>query len=166
MKKPDSLRAALVATVPALARDPQDLIIWVENGRIAAPMTASFAFAYSYRLNVLLLGYTGEQAWISVAILAWLRVNQPDLLQPGKDAVSFEVDFLDNKSVDLQFTLDLTESVATTRRPDGGFDMQFLPEPDPLFVDDLGAGGVAPVPPLSSLWFDGERLLPDAPLPG
>ena len=31
--------------------------------------------------------------------------------------------------------------------------------------DDLGIGGIDPVPPLASIWFNGERLIPDAPLP-
>lgn len=165
MKKPDLLRAALVATVPALARDPQSLIMWIDQGSIASPMTASFAFSYSYQLNVLLLGYGDHQAPVAIAMLHWLRVQQPDLLQPNKDAIAFEVDFLDNLTVDLQFKLQLTEQVRAALRPDGGFDMNFMAEPDPLFTDDLGIGGVDPVPPLTSIWFAGERLLPDAPLP-
>lgn len=164
MKKPDLLRAALVAAVPALARDPQLLIMWIDQGSIASPMTPSFSFAYSYQLNVLLLGYAGHQAPVAIAMLHWLRVQQPDLLQPKKDAIAFEVDFLDNATVDLQFKLQLTEQVHAVRRPDGGFDMEFIAEPDALFTDNLGIGGVDP-PPLASLWFAGDRLLPDAPLP-
>lgn len=165
MKKPDLLRAALVAIDPELARDPQALIMWVDQGTIASPMTPSFSFAYSYQLNVLLLGYGRKQAPLAIAMLDWLRVQQPDLLQPNKAAIAFEVDFMDNASVDLQFKLQLTEQVRTVKRPDGGFDMEFLAEQDPLFTDDLGIGGVDPVPPLSSIWFNGERLIPDAPLP-
>lgn len=166
MKKPDSLRAALVVAVPDLGKNPQSLILWVDQGGIASPMTPSFSFAYGYRLNILLLGYTGHQALLAIAILAWLRRHQPDLLQVGKDAVAFEVDFLDNESVDLQFTLQLTEQVHTERRDDGGFDMAFVEEPEPLFADDLPIGEIDVAPPLSSIWFGGERLIPDAPLPG
>lgn len=165
MKKPDLLRAALVAIDPELARDPQALIMWVDQGTIASPMTPSFSFAYSYQLNVLLLSYGRNQAPLAIAMLDWLRVQQPDLLQPNKAAIAFEVDFMDNASVDLQFKLQLTEQVHTVKRPDGGFDMEFLAEPEPLFADDLGIGGADPVPPLSSIWCNGERLIPDAQLP-
>lgn len=165
MKKPDSLRAALTAAVPDLARDPAQLILWIDQGTIAAPMTAAYHFAYSYRLNILLLGYGGHQALLAVAILAWLRVQQPDLLQPGKDAIAFEADFLDNGTVDLRLTLQLTEQVHTQRRADGGFDMHFAEEPDPLFADDMPLGDEGPASRLTSLWLDGERLIPGAPLP-
>lgn len=163
MKKPETLRVAIAATVPDLADNPERLIMWIDQGAVASPMTAAFHFAYSYRLNILILGYAGQQPPIAIAILYWLRVNQPDLLQPGKDAFTFEADFLDNRSVDLQIQLQLTEQVRAVRREDGGFDMEFIAEPDPLLADDAPIGETAV--PLTSLWFGGERLLPDAPLP-
>lgn len=163
MKKPDSLRAALSAADPELARNPTDLIMWIDQGSIASPMTAAFHFAYSYQLNVLLLGYARKQVPLVIAMLHWLRVQQPDLLTPNKDAISFDVDFMDNATVDLQFKLQLTEQVHAVRREDGGFDMQILDEPDPLLADDLPL--VEDPPPLTSLWFDGERLIPGPPLP-
>ena len=39
MQKPDSLRAAITAADPELGRDPARLLMWVEKGRIRAPMT-------------------------------------------------------------------------------------------------------------------------------
>lgn len=165
MKKPDSLRAALVAANPALARDPQNLILWIDQGSIASPMTSAYGFAYRYRLNVLVLGFAGHQATIAIAILHWLRRHQPDLLQPGKNAIDFEADYLDNKSVDLQLTLTLTEQVVANQRDDGGFNMEFIEEPETLFPDDLSAAlGMEPPPRLQSIWWQGERLIPDAPL--
>lgn len=165
MKKPDSLRKALEAIDPELQRDPQNLIMWIDQGNVASPMTPNFSFAYGYQLNLLFLGYARPQAPLMIAILYWLRVQQPDLLQPGKDAIAFEADFLDNNSVDLELKLQLTEQVRTVRRGDGGFDMEFLAEPDPLFDDVLGIGGVDPIPTLDSIWLDGERLIPGPPLP-
>lgn len=165
MKKPDSLRAAIAAHVPDLRDNPDRLIMWIDRGAVASPGTPSFNFAYSYRLNIFIVGYAGQQPPVAIAILHWLRVNQPDLLQPGKDAFSFEADFLDNKSVDLQIELQLTECITAVPREDGGFDMQFIAEPDPLFDDDLPLGDLDAAPPLASIWFAGERLIPDAPLP-
>lgn len=165
MRKPGSLRAALAAAVPDLARDPAQLILWVDQGAIASPMTAAWHFAYSYRLNVQLIGYSGHQALLAIAMLAWMRVEQPDLLQVGKDAIAFDVDYMDNGTVDLHFTLQLTEQFYTQRRADGGFDMVPAREPDPLFADDLPLGDTDSAPLLTSLWLDGERLVPDAPLP-
>lgn len=165
MLKPDSLRAAIVAAVPALAEDPDRLIMWIDRGGVASPCTDSFNFTYTYRLNILLLEFTGHQALVSIAILNWLRVQQPDLLHPGKNAFDFDADFLDNRSVDIQIELQLREGVRTVRRPDGGFDMQFIKERDPLFDYDRPIGEQETTPPLEQIWFGGERLLPDAPLP-
>src|SRR3546814_14904567 len=85
--------------------------MWIDQGSIASPMTAAFHFAYSYQLNVLLIGYARKQIPLVIAMLHWLRVQQPDLLTPNKDAISFDVDFMDNATVDLQFKLQLTEQV-------------------------------------------------------
>src|SRR3546814_5818856 len=122
-------------------------------------MTAAFHFAYSYQLNVLLIGCARKQIPLVIAMLLWLRVQQPDLLTPNKDAISFDVDFLDNATVDLQFKLQLTEQVRAVRREAGGFDMEVMDEPDPLLADDLPL--VEGAPPLTSLWFEGERLIPE-----
>ena len=40
MKKPDSLRAAMMAMIPELAQRPDNLEMWVEHGRIAATGSA------------------------------------------------------------------------------------------------------------------------------
>jgi hypothetical protein len=165
MLKPDSLRAALTAADPELARDPQQLIMWIDQGAIASPMTAALHFTYAYQLNVLLIGYARKQLPLAFAMLQWLRVQQPDLLTPGKSAVTFEVDFMDNSSVDLQFKLQLTEQVRVAPDDDGVLQLQLMPEPDPLFPGDLGIGDIEPIPPLSEIWFDGERLVPEPPLP-
>lgn len=165
MLKPDSLRAAICATVPDFADNPERLIMWIDQGNVASPMTASFNFTYSYRLNIFVPGYAGHQALIAIAILAWLRVQQPDLLQPGKAAFGFEADFLDNRSIDLQLQLDLVEPVLCERRPDGGFDMHFIPEPNPLFDDDHPFGDLDTTPDLTEIWYDGARLVPGAPPP-
>lgn len=163
MKK-DLVRAALEAVDPELQRNPHNLIMWIDQGSIASPMTPHLHFSRSFRLNIFLPGYARSQLPLEIAILSLLRVQQPDLLTPGKDAIAFEADFLDNGSADLQMMLQLTEQVHAVRRPDGGFDMQIVPEPDPLLADDIGLTD-APCPSLESLWLDGERLIPGPPLP-
>lgn len=165
MRKPDSLRAAIAAAIPDFAANPDRLIMWIDRGSVIGRGTPSDNFGYSYRLNILVTGFSGHQAVIAIAILDWLRINQPDLLAPGKDAFTFEADYLDNRTIDLALELQLTEAVRVTRRDDGGFDMVIADEPDPLFDDDRPLGAATPPPPLRQIWFEGERLQPDAPLP-
>jgi hypothetical protein len=112
-------------------------------------------------------GTVSEPIIIFIAILSWLRVNQPALLAPNRQAFLFDADILSNSAMDIDIDLDLTQNVAVVRRPDGGFDMQYLDEPDPLFDDEEPLGN--PASDFLGAWLvsDGvvgaEKLLPDTP---
>lgn len=151
MRKPDTLRAAIVAQLPELASEPDRLRMWIERGGARSVMTAELGFGFAYRLNVLVTELAGDVALLGLAIFQWLRVNQPELMTPGRDGFTFDVDILDNRTADVLIQLDLTEDVAVTQRDDGGFDMQYLAEQDPLFDDELGLGETDPVPPLAGI---------------
>ena len=166
MLKPDSLRAAISEFLPELARDPARLKMWIDQGSLRARLSQQWpgGFAYSYRLNVVIEDLAASPSIVMLAVLNWLTANAPHLLTPGNNAFSFEADILDNNSIDLMLLLDLEEMVQVQPKVGGGYDLQHLAEPDPLFVDDLGAGGVSPIPLLTGMWtVDGEKILPDEP---
>ena len=160
MIKPDSLRAAIAVHNPSLARDPERLLMFVDRGNARSFMTPDESFETRYTLNIIITDFAADPSSLMIAILSWLRINQPDLLVPPNQAFQFEVDILDNGLVDLSLNLDLTEQVATIRRADGGFDMEYLPEPENLFDagdDDYGL----PIPPVPLTGaYIGETLLP------
>lgn len=165
MIKPASLRAAIVALLPESARDPQNLLMWVDQGTIVSRSTPTLGFTYRYRLNVILIDFAGEPSVVMLAVTNWLRVNQPDLLTPGREAFAIEVDLIDSKLVDLQLQIMLEENVSVARREDGGYNLQHLPEPDPLFDDDeplTGSDGQpAPgTPPLTQIADESGDLPP------
>lgn len=164
MIKPASLRAAIVALQPDLARDPDKLVMWVDQGSIRSNSTKALGFAYRYRLNVMLVEFAGAPSIIVLAVTNWLRENQPERVVPGQEAFAIEVDMIDSKTVDLQLQIQLDENVLVSRREDGGFDLQHLSEPVPLFDDDLpliaSNGEPAPgTPPLAEI-ADEDGLLP------
>lgn len=164
MIKPKSLRAAIVALQPDLGRDPDKLVMWVEQGSIRSNSTPALGFAYRYRLNIMLVEFAGAPSIIMLAVTNWLRENQPERVVPGQEAFAFEVDMIDSKTVDLQLQIQLDENVLVNAREDGGFDLQHLPEPVPLFDDDkplIGSDGEpAPgTPPLAEIADE------DGPLP-
>lgn len=165
MIKPASLRAAIVALQPDLARDPEKLLMWVDQGTIVSISTPTLGFAYRYRLNVILIDFAGEPSVVMLAVTNWLRGHQPELLTPGKEAFAIEVDLIDSKLVDLQLQLQLDENVSVMTRDDGGYDLQHLVEPVPLFDDDLpliaSDGNPAPAtPPLTQIADEGGELPP------
>ena len=159
MNKPDSLRAAVTAVLPELARDPDRLRIWIDSGRIRCPMTESRAFGYEYKLTLELIDFTGEPAIVFIAINDWLRVHQPDLAQiDGTSGYSFEAEPIDDKTIDLIVTLQLSERAIITPRPGGGWNIEHPAEPDPLFPDDAPMHN--PPVPLTNVWADGVQLVP------
>lgn len=121
MLKPSSLRKFLTAATPELARDPDKLTISVPQGRLVAAGAASISFEYRYTLRLVVMDYSAHPDAIVVPLMAWLRVNQPEIMDnPAlrESAVRFETDFLNNESVDFQIDIDLTERVIVQRPAD------------------------------------------------
>jgi len=151
VSKLKSLRAALIAAIPELRNEPSRLKLWIENGAVRARGTANHGFALQYPLSVLIEEAKTDIAIIALAITRWLRINQPDLLSPSGDSFRFESDILDVTSADILFTIDLTENIAVAPRPDGSWQVTYLDEPNPMFEDPLGLGGVDPIPLLAEV---------------
>lgn len=132
MKKPESLRQHLLAAVPQLARDPDRLLIFIDEGRLRCTAATGLSFEYEYRCNLILTDYAGHPDAIAVPLFAWLRVHQHELLanlEKSRDGVRFEADILDKSKVDLSITLPLTERVIVKEQPDGQLQITHVDEP-------------------------------------
>lgn len=158
MIKPDSLRAALVAAAPVLASNPDTLRMWVERGKIVCRNGASLHHEYRYTLSVVIIGWTGPADALILAINRWLLTQQPDLLSAGRDETfSFDVDIIDSSTIDLALELQLSEAVSVMDAGGGQFELTYLPEQSPLFAEAV----LDPPPvPLTSIWFQGQQLIP------
>lgn len=155
MRKPDSLRAALIAVFPELATNPHRLRLWIEKGHVRCHASEdNLNFTLEYTLTVVIEEWTRSTLMIWPVLCDWLRVHQPDLLTVAnsKTAIPFEADLISNQKADVSFDLALTQPVTVTRREDGGFDMREVPEVD-LFV----LNG----PPLISISDTERQLVPD-----
>ncbi|NOW46714.1 hypothetical protein FHW96_002874 [Novosphingobium sp. SG751A] len=160
MLKINLLRAALMQAMPELKASPKSLIMWVDRGKAVSRDTADLSFTFEFQLNVLLIEFAGDIAAFALAILIWLRTNQPDLFAMGADAFDFETDILDNGKADVQIRLQLRQNVEAVVTPNG-VTATYLPEPDPLFPDDLPLGGLDAMPLLKSITVNDEDLPPD-----
>lgn len=144
MKKPDSLRAYLTQALPALKRNPEALAIFLTEGTIAVRHGANLGFEQRYTLHLVLLNFRGEPEQIFLPLTLWLRVNQPELLlnhDSGVNDIRFNVDVLDDQSVDLEITLPLTEAVDVLPGNQGGYlakTRDEMPVEDVPFADPLG----------------------------
>lgn len=132
MYKPNSLRQHLAAAIPELQRDPDRLLVFADEGNVVASATASLSFEYRFKLNLIVTDYAGDADAIMVALIAWLKVHQLDLManeERRKNGIGFEVDFNNHETVDISIKLELTERVAVKSGDGGRLDIKHVPEP-------------------------------------
>lgn len=144
MNKPTALRGHLLAAVPELHKNPDRLLVFIDNGSIRSTAAPGLSFEYSYTLNVILTDYAGHPDAVAIPLLAWLLVNQPELLtnlEKGKTAIAFEADVLDNSKVDLSLKLPLTERVIVKKQDDGSLQVSHPNEPE-LFEETFTLEGL------------------------
>lgn len=146
MKKPQLLRDHLVAAVPALASDPDKLLIFVDGGGLAGTYRPGLAFEYRYTLDLVLTDFGSAPEAVMVPLLQWLTRHQPELLAnpANREKLTFEVDVLGDGLVDLAIKMPLTERVLVTRAADGTVQLQHLPEPpaEDAHADTLAGGAL------------------------
>lgn len=141
MNKPDSLRAHLLASVPALKHNDERLLLFIDNGKIRCTAATSLSFEYNYTLQIILTDFAGHPDCVMLPILGWLRANQSELLanlDKSADSLKFEADIIDNSKVDLSITLPLTERVVVVRKEDGTYDVSHPGEPQYDAYEDYG----------------------------
>jgi len=114
MWKLQSLRNIIESANPDLKRDPQNLIVIAQQGRAVSTLAGGLSFEYEYTIDVTVLNYVGHTDALFVPILAWVRVNQSDLLaHPEKQAkgLAFRVELMDNNAADVEIRVPVTERV-------------------------------------------------------
>ena len=131
MKKPISLRAHLTQHVPQLQKHPDKLHVFIERGAVATKPGVSASWEYRYALQLIITDYSDSSDTLVLPIIAWLHVNQPDLIadyeRNGK-AISFEAEIIDHTTVDLSHTIELSERVIV-RQTATGWTCEHVDEP-------------------------------------
>ena len=144
MNKPDSLRAHLLEHVPDLKRNPDRLLIFIDNGKIRCTAAATLSFEYGYQLQIILTDFAGHPDSVMLPLLGWVRVHQSELLanlDKSAEGITFEADVIDQSKVDMCITLALTERVAVKKQSDGRYDVKHLPEPQYNVYDESHSAG-------------------------
>lgn len=114
MKKPASVRALMEQACPDLATNPERLTIFIERGNIVATGSPSLSFEYRYTLNIVVTDFPDSPDVLVVPLIAWLKVNQPDLFTNPSTAgrgFRFESEILNHQTADIEIQLDLSELV-------------------------------------------------------
>lgn len=121
MLKPKQLREALTASVPMLQRSPDSLNVFIDNGRIVSTLATSLSFEYQYQLNMVITDYTDDIDLLIVPLLAWLRINQPDVMttkEKQQSGFTFKADVISDTASDISIDIQLTERVIVRQEGD------------------------------------------------
>ena len=137
MEKPKSLRALLTNAVPEFKRNPAKLEMYMKAGKIHAWLSRDhMSYEYRYDLEIVILEYDLSPDTIFMPIVQWLSSHEVAALQNhDRNGFEFEVDILDDKTVDISITLKLTEAIDVKPREGGGFTMTAREE-TPMADDD------------------------------
>lgn len=131
MKKPETLRRDLEASIPHLRKHPDALHVFIEDGAIASKQGASLSYEWRYKLTLLFTDFVDSPDTIVVPLLVWLSTNQPDILADADrryKAISFQSEVINHDAIDIEFKLDLSEAVVVNA-VSGGFECRHLDEP-------------------------------------
>lgn len=109
MKKLSNLREHLIKQVPELATNPDQLLTYIETGKIAFSPGNNLSHRYSFQAVVVITDWRKEADSIFIPILEWLAVVEPGF-NPD-EALSFEADILSLEAIDIIIKLNLTERV-------------------------------------------------------
>lgn len=133
MKKPNQLRKVLEQSDPFFIKNPDKLQLWIEDGKVIRTGTENLSFYYQYSLNIVVTDYPDNIAKLTVPILSYLQINQPELFQNAQlreSAVKFTPDFNNNHTADIHFEIGpITERVLVTDKKDDSVLIDYLPEP-------------------------------------
>ncbi|WGL97186.1 phage tail protein [Arsenophonus sp. aPb] len=137
MKKLAELRRYLAEKIAYFTENPDNLYLFVENGRIVSTMAPSLSYEYQYTVNLIAERFSSDQNILMAVIIDWLKNHQPELLaNPDKrhDGFKFEAVIHNNQTADISIELTLTERVLVTEK-DGQYWVTAIPEPPDPFND-------------------------------
>ncbi|WP_136067088.1 phage tail protein [Modicisalibacter radicis] len=118
MKKLHLLRTHLINAVPGLARDPDRLLTFVEDGSIEFRRGENLSHEYQFAAQLVLTDFADDLDTVMLPLLQWLAEYQPDA--DPTEAVTFEAEILSNQSVDVALRVQLTERVIAKVDCDNG----------------------------------------------
>lgn len=132
MKKLIDLRDHLLREVPALAGNPDQLLTYIENGKIAFSVGNNSSHKYSFQAVVVVTDWSNDADSIFIPILEWLAVREPGF-NPD-EALTFEADILSLDAIDIVIKLNLTERVIVKDHENGRTITHVIP-PAPMQFD-------------------------------
>lgn len=111
MDKLNDLRGYLLAQIPQLERNPEQLLMYIENGKIRFHKSApqNYSHRYTMPLSIIITDWQGSVDPLVIALCQWLAVREPGF--DPEETLSFECEIIAQDKIDVQFTLQISERV-------------------------------------------------------
>lgn len=154
MKKANKLRQMITKHCDYLKTNPEKLHVFIDNGKVMMTNATSLSFEYQYTLNIIITDYNDNIDTIIVPIIAFLYIHQQESFgndELREDALTYEVDALDNHSFDISINIKLTERVLTLHDDKTGYKVkhcddkpfgEFIPDWAKSILKDDENGGL------------------------
>lgn len=109
MNKLQDLREYLLGRLPALKRNPEQLLTFVEDGKIIFHKGSNYSHQYRMPVRLIVTDWKGTADDIVLPLLEWVSVREPGW--DPESILSFETEIIDKEKIDIAFTLQITERV-------------------------------------------------------
>lgn len=130
MKKLQDLREYLLSKIPDLSRNPDQILTFVENGKIKfspGHWYGNYSHNYQMPARIIITDWRKPVDDIVLPLLEWMNVREPGF--NPETAISFECEIIDKETVDISLTIEITERVIV-KYADGKQSVEHvLPEP-------------------------------------
>ena len=127
MTKIEDLRNYLLQRVPQLARNPEQLLTFIENGQVIYHNGDNYTHKYKMPARIVVTDWRGNPDDLVIAILEWITIREPG--HNPETVLNFDAQVVDNEAIDIAFKLEVSETVLVTWNGETRTIEHVLPEP-------------------------------------
>lgn len=135
MKKLIDLREHLLQQVAELAANPEQLLTYIESGKIAFSVGNNLSHRYSFQAVIVVTDWRNDSDSIFIPLLEWLAVKEPGFIP--EEALSFEAEILSLEAIDIIIKINLTERVIVKDDETGRTINHVIPQAPLKFNQDV-----------------------------
>lgn len=103
------LHEYLLHRVAQLKRNPEQLLLFVDNGRVEFYSGSNYSHVYHMPLRLVITDWRGTLDELTLPLLEWLSVREPGF-NPAT-ALTFDAQMIDHETLDISYTLNISERV-------------------------------------------------------
>lgn len=133
MNKLIDLRNHLMNRIPELARGPDRLLTFIEDGTVVFWAGNNLSHQLKMTAKIIITDWKDSADKIIIPTLEWMQINEPGL--DPNNSIRFEAEITASDQVDLALSVDLLERVVV-KKLENGYDIEHVLPPAPPEMND------------------------------